>query len=594
MSIPELLVITKDIDPEKKKEIFFHKANYNWPIIEDKSQKFHIIIIGHPIINNEINSKEVIEYIKINNSLDNDYISKIDGEFLIIYFDILNNSLNVINDRFASIPIFYFVYDNNIFISQFYYHLAKKINEYGLFKINKTAIIQFLTLQRLFGDITYDHISKYLPAASKLKFQNNKVIITKFWEPNFKKNKNSLKKNALELSNLFRESIKIKKSNIDSNISLFLSGGLDSRIVLSAFDRNVDCITFSEKYNNESRVAFQVAKAVNSNIQHIETGKDPFSKHLKDISKLGGGMYVFDHSIFLTLKERLIKKKSVFFHGHGIDFMLQGKYLPKKNYKLFNYSLTMKSLRIVDNDFTKFFINNIPYRLKKINIFNLIRSDKRKLIFDNLYHSIEAIYKDSLPYSYSSYDSWNYMTTHNLSRHFSHANLMSMATLGEVRSIVYYNKIFDFYHSVPEKQKINGDLIRQTQKILSKKLSKIKSANDNIPINLSPFIKDLYRVAHRLFFFLGLSKQKSLWPSYEDRTHPSRDMIFFESEKMMIKAMELKNSKFLTDLNLIDTNLLSEFLDKWIKNPSKGDGALIYYLITLNEFFCDIMSNSKN
>ena len=45
MSIPELLVITKDIDPEKKKEIFFHKANYNWPITEDKSQKFHIIII---------------------------------------------------------------------------------------------------------------------------------------------------------------------------------------------------------------------------------------------------------------------------------------------------------------------------------------------------------------------------------------------------------------------------------------------------------------------------------------------------------------------------------------------------------------------
>ncbi|MDC3208383.1 asparagine synthase-related protein [Pelagibacteraceae bacterium] len=483
-------------------------------------------------------------------------------------------------------------YSVKIFISQFYYHLAKKINEYGLFKINKTAIIQFLTLQRLFGDITYDHISKYLPAASKLKFQNNKVIITKYWEPNFKKNKNSLKKNALELSNLFKESIKIKKSNIDSNISLFLSGGLDSRIVLSAFDRNVDCITFSEKYNNESRVAFQVAKTVNSNIQHIETGKDPFSKHLKDISKLGGGMYVFDHSIFLTLKERLIKKKSVFFHGHGIDFMLQGKYLPKKSYKLFNYSLTMKLLRIIDNDFTNFFINNIPYRLKKINIFNFINLDKRKLIFNKLYRSIEAIYKESLSYTQNSYDSWNYMTTHNLSRHFSHANLMSMATLGEVRSIIYYNKIFDFYHSIPEKQKINGELIRQTQKILSRKLSKIKSANDNVPANLSPFSKDFYRVIHKLFFFLGFSKQRSLWPSYEDRTHPSRDMLFLDSEKMMLKAINLKNSKFLIDLDLIDINLLSKFINNWIKSPSKGDGALIYYLITLDDFFHDLTSHS--
>tara|TARA_B100001093_G_scaffold463356_1_gene479360 strand:+ start:2713 stop:4494 length:1782 start_codon:yes stop_codon:yes gene_type:complete len=584
MSIPELFISTKKNEYGKER-IYINKKNYNWPILEEINHKFHIFIIGHPIIKNKINPSEIIKYIKKNNYLDIDYISEIDGEFLIVYFDIINETVHLINDRFASIPIYYFVKDNDIFISQFYYHLAKKIKKLGTFKINKTAIIQFLTLQRLFGDITYDTLSKYLPASSYLQFKNNKLSIIQYWNPTFEKNNNSLQENAIKLSNLLRESIRIKTSNIKKPPNLFLSGGLDSRLIFSAFDKNIKCTTFSEKKNNETKIAYQVANVKNSNIKHIKTGKDPFSKYLDDIIKLNGGMYVFDHSIFYTLRHNLGINNSVFFHGHGLDFMLQGKYLPQNSSKIFNYNLSKKTLKKIKGDFTNYFINNIPYRLKKINFFKLIEQNQQKNLFNILYKSIDDVYKKSLPFSNNNHDSWNFMTTQNLSRHFSHANLISMATLGEVRSVVYYNKIFDFYHAIPDEQKLNGNLFRKTQKILSTELSKIKSANDNIPINLPPILKDMYRVWHRFLYVIKFNKQKSLWPSSKDRTHPNRDQIFFDSDKMMQKAIDLKKSKFLIELKLIDMNLLSNFIDQWINSPSKGGGALINFLITLNEFF---------
>ena len=63
-----------------------------------------VFILGDPIINDKINFSLIIDKIE-KNQFSNSFIKNIDGEFLIIIVG-SNKSVEIINDRFSSIPIF--------------------------------------------------------------------------------------------------------------------------------------------------------------------------------------------------------------------------------------------------------------------------------------------------------------------------------------------------------------------------------------------------------------------------------------------------------------------------------------------------------
>ena len=66
-----------------------------------------LVILGSPIYCNKINNKAVSRKLfetGINTSL----VSKLDGSFLLIWYDEKQSTLTVVNDRFASIPFYYY------------------------------------------------------------------------------------------------------------------------------------------------------------------------------------------------------------------------------------------------------------------------------------------------------------------------------------------------------------------------------------------------------------------------------------------------------------------------------------------------------
>ena len=77
-----------------------------------KRSKKIIFILGDPIIDDKINFSLIINKIEIND-FNNSFIKNIDGEFLIIIVE-NNNSVEIINDRFSSIPIFYSTENNKL------------------------------------------------------------------------------------------------------------------------------------------------------------------------------------------------------------------------------------------------------------------------------------------------------------------------------------------------------------------------------------------------------------------------------------------------------------------------------------------------
>jgi len=98
--------------------LVFEFSNFNVILNKFENSQHLLYIVGNPIINKTINHKFIWE--KINNKITYETIKNIDGEFLIIHHDKNNKSINIYNDRFTSIPLFYLKYRNKFIGSVFY------------------------------------------------------------------------------------------------------------------------------------------------------------------------------------------------------------------------------------------------------------------------------------------------------------------------------------------------------------------------------------------------------------------------------------------------------------------------------------------
>ena len=116
-----------------------------------KRSKKIIFILGDPIIDDKINFSLIINKIEIND-FNNSFIKNIDGEFLIIIIE-NNNSVEIINDRFSSIPIFYSTENNKFRASINFLTLFKEIKNK---KLNHNKFLEFLYFQRIHGEDTYE------------------------------------------------------------------------------------------------------------------------------------------------------------------------------------------------------------------------------------------------------------------------------------------------------------------------------------------------------------------------------------------------------------------------------------------------------
>ena len=135
----------------------------------------------------------------------------------------------------------------------------------------------FLKFRRIFGDLTLDNNTKFLEAGSKLSFIDFKLNIKKYFVPNYKKNNLKLNENA-ELLNLnLKKSINVITKNKDK-ISLALSGGADTRLVLANTERKIDCFNYTYLKNRESITAEKVASTLNHNFTWKQIPKEVYSK----------------------------------------------------------------------------------------------------------------------------------------------------------------------------------------------------------------------------------------------------------------------------------------------------------------------------
>ncbi|MHA1987707.1 MAG: asparagine synthase-related protein [Promethearchaeota archaeon] len=194
-------------------------------------------------------------------------LSKIDGCFTAILYD--KNEVKLISDRYGMKPLYIWNNEDSFaWVSE-----VKALLALECFKpeINTKAIKCFMDLGHLLGDITWFKDVKMINAASIITYslkQRELLEENRYWKwSDIKPQTLSLNEAAIKLSSLLQNAVQ-KRAKIGEKIGVSLSGGLDSRSVLAAVNRNdgqnVIYFTFGKKGCDDIKIASKVTSIKNN------------------------------------------------------------------------------------------------------------------------------------------------------------------------------------------------------------------------------------------------------------------------------------------------------------------------------------------
>jgi asparagine synthase (glutamine-hydrolysing) len=535
------------------------------------------VVVGSAILGEKIDPEGVGRFLLSARDLA-EAARAINGQFLIFLSDPDAGSLSIISDRHTGIPFYWAHAGGGIAGAFLYSDLVRHLRRIGEFASVPEHLFEFLWLQRLLMDKTHDSRSRLLPAATILTVDAKGSRQQRYWRPDFTKNRaRNSRASGGELVERLRQSL-ARRTSDNKRYGLFLSGGHDSRTVLAAMPSAPDCFTVGYSDNYEVGCARKLADIAEAPFHFLKLAPDHLHRFANDAASLCGGLYSIDHALFLGHDREVAQRADVVFHGHGIDYMYQGMYLPARNVAIAGRPTFFRKLTEYPGDLASAFNNGISFRLKYVDLMSLIRPDWRTRLTDYLQASAQAVIADSADVAQSDADRWEYFLIHALGRHFSWPNIGSKMVGVEQRTPSFDNDLFDFYLSLPPEQRVTAAALRRAQIALNRKMAMVPTGNWGIPAAYSPASKTAWLVARKALRHLtGISSLRG--PQAQDRTWPDRDVHLTSEPGWRGRVAEaLQDEELETSLPFLDWPALRGKAQDWMTTPSGGASLLVELL----------------
>ncbi len=540
-----------------------------------------IIIVGHPSLNDKIDINGFISnYIESVEKNKSDFLSCVDGEFLIIDFNKISDEIIVINSRFASPIVFYAIIHGRFVLSTAYVILFKYLFNNQLARVFPEKIYELLLFRRLFGVDNYDNHSKYLESASKLLWGRD-LKIERYWKPSINRNNSSLNDNAHTLIELLDNSIEYKTSD-NKKYGIMQSGGLDTRLILSRFNKPPHAFNITYEQNLEYKIAKELVSYKNGSFSWIQAKIGHYKDYFDYGVQTTGGMHQ-NSGLFYGHRSIIEEKSDVLFSGYGMDYFFQGMYLPSQMYSVFGEPVPWyKTLGKFDAKMVEYFIDNISYKTKGFELQDIMSTKQITRMTDSIYDVIGVQFEEAKKYSDNQYDIYEHMSLGNLSRHYTYCGQLALMELSEYRTISYTNSILDFYYQLPIEHRFDAKVLRKALFISDKRFYRLPSANHGYSAGFSSFRKSM---AHIYKYFperIGIKEKKRNF----ERTWLTAEEIL--RNELLDNVHKLSNSEILADLNIVDMDKLRKLIKKWDKKEIVGNQSLMM-LLTVDAFFTQSM-----
>ena len=286
---------------------------------------------GHQL--NQVHSGDTIAEIILSfyEQYGKDFVHKIDGSFILFLADYENDIFLIINDHYASRPLFYTIQNDKLYFSPEIKGIAclPKIRK----KINKDAFISFLVNGNLLRDQSYFlNIYPLLPG-SMVKVMKGKVSIENYHQYTLHGDSKDKGESFYikELSGLLLNAVK-KRLHCLSHTVIPISGGFDSRGILGCVrkitNERINTVSWGTDEITEggdAKIGRYVAESLQANHQFIRRNVNSFIDDFEEMIYLTDGLT--DDPCFHHNELNIMRK---------IRFQCNGEYLMRGD-EIFGY-----------------------------------------------------------------------------------------------------------------------------------------------------------------------------------------------------------------------------------------------------------------
>jgi len=263
------------------------------------------------------------------------FLRALNGVFIIALYDVDDQELVIVNDKFGMKPLFYYYEKSKfLFASEMKALLCdeeieREINWDGWH--DRFAYGYLIGTKTLFKDIWA------LPNASILTLKNGKVSMEKYWSYNeiAVDRKHSERYFVNEGIKSIRQAIEKWTRHLNECV-VFLSGGYDSRCITAYVKESTDINfeTFTTKQSRSDGIyAEQVSKCLKINNTYIPLPRDMYERYfIKLVYLLDGACSSHDWIWIMPLIETFEEHRTNL-DGIGGDVLLGGLYVSRRNLK---------------------------------------------------------------------------------------------------------------------------------------------------------------------------------------------------------------------------------------------------------------------
>ena len=503
-------------------------------------------------------------------------LKELNGIFSIIIYDRRYNNLTMCNDRYGFRPVYicdrgdYFLFSSEI----------KAILQDKNFKkyIDLEAMADFFSFGYILGNKTFFKGIKLLPPASFVKFRNDRISIYNYWNwDNIKSLSNNDEDEIVnELGRLWLQSVE-RNMKGKSKKGVFLSGGLDSRAIVSAIAQKhypIHTVTFGKKDCDDYKIAGKVCKALGIKNHFVEISADTWFSDLKKTVYIAEGNLNVIHQHSWDSVDIAKKYFDISLNGLGGDSVAGGSYLMK------DFFYITESEKYYNKIFSKMNNEGIPI------------GEEAKFYSFKILNDLSGLSRESLKREINRQKSSDYLFLNNRIRKFILYGLLPDLTKIENRMPFFDNDFIDFVYGLPNELRFNHYIFnKMLLKFFPKTCLSIPWQGTGLTIGTGKLIKKMYRYyrggkykINELIKWAGLPapfNDNRDYVDYDNWMRVNRELYNYISD-VLLKGRILDRGYFNQDSikNIIDRHMQRK------ENNSQIIGLLLTFEL-FNRMFID-------
>lgn len=430
-----------------------------------------------------------------------EFVDGLNSEFAGVIYDRTDDEAILFTDRLGARPLYYAELDGALLFST---HpntvLAHPKTDPA---VNDDLLVEYLTFERVFGTETpFEPISKLHPG-SRLTYDLNSgsMSVETYWVPEYEPTAWTYDDLVATFSDVYARAVE-ERTDPDADSGVLISGGSDSRLLLSELGAGSTGYHMNERMNTEAKTAKRVCETVGADFRFLERDSEYQKRVLSCISPFLQYTSFFDQAHAAGFDGVLRSEVDELFCGQYSDTLLSGHYAPTAAVRLpvLGWNVPVPRARsisdvddycdfvVADHSFTRGSIGNTPdyigHSPDAMAIFRrYVEQDDGRVV----HHGVTYPSFESLCVAGGFYPLTNAKT---------YLFYYSLTQIAPTHYPFLDNRIVDLALSMPRQYHVRRNVVNDTLKLNAPILADVPHAETGLPLtypSLAHTAVDLFR-----------------------------------------------------------------------------------------------------